>query len=984
VLCIVKPHLIIYTRAGCADCQAAKAFFEKHGVSYEERPIEDSRHRDELLRTYKRMAAPTIVIGDEVLTGFGANREKILSLLDLRQQAEGASSPAIDPVCEMEVDPRTAAGKSTWEGQDYYFCSVECKKAFDVNPAAYAARPKGQAPDSTTALQAEGRAGARQTDARIDLPISGMTCASCVTTVEKALSAAPGVSEAAVNLATERATVFYDPRKADLGDLARVIRGAGYALRIERLTLGIRGMSCASCVAAVERALRSVPGVTGAEVNLATEKATVEYLPGTADVANLERAVAEAGYSVLPQSGEGVGPGEDREWRAREEEISALRRKLAVSAVLSLLVLVGAFQDWVPFLSQIPHEAMSFVLFMLTTPVQFWAGGQFYRGLWGKFRRWSLDMNVLVAVGTSAAYFYSVAATFFPILFLAGGMKPEVYYDTAAVIVTLILFGRFLEARAKGRTSEAIRRLMDLRPLMARVVKGDREVDVPVEQVGVGDRIVVRPGERIPVDGIVRDGHSTVDESMLTGEAIPVEKARGDSVTGATLNRAGSFVFEALRVGRETVLFQIIRLVEEAQGSKAPAQRLADKIAGVFVPVVIGIAVLTFLIWFLFGPQPSLTIALLNFVAVLIIACPCALGLATPTAIMVGTGRGAESGVLIKGGESLELAHRITTVALDKTGTLTRGEPVVTDLIAAPGKQEDELLGFAAAAERRSEHPLGEAIVRAAAERGLTIPEATGFATVPGRGVLGEVAGKQVVLGNERFFKERKIPLESLAEKAANLGEDGKTPVFVAVDGAALGLIAAADTVKPHSREAVKGLHALGIEVAMITGDHLLPAQAVAKEVGIDRVLAGVLPQDKSAAVKRLQSERKVVGMVGDGINDAPALAQADVGIAIGTGTDVAMEASDITLIRDDLRGVVTAIELSRRTIRTIRWNLFWAFFYNVIGIPVAAGALYPFSHVLLNPMIASAAMAFSSVFVVTNSLRLRRFKPSYTRAPSS
>jgi Cu+-exporting ATPase len=667
------------------------------------------------------------------------------------------------------------------------------------------------------------------------------------------------------------------------------------------------------------------------------------------------------------------------------------------------------------------------VLLVLTTPVQFWVGAQFYRGAWAALKHKTSDMNTLIAVGTSAAYAYSLAMTVAPQFFQARGITPAVHYETAAVIITLILLGRLLEAIARGRTSEAMKRLMGLQAKTARVLHDGHEADIPVEEVGIGDLVIVRPGEKIPVDGVVREGASAVDESMLTGESIPVEKRSGDPVIGATLNKTGAFRFEATRVGRDTVLAQIVRLVEEAQGSKAPIQRLADQVASIFVPTVIGIALLTFAIWWAFGPSPAFLFAMLNFVAVLIIACPCALGLATPTAIMVGTGRGAELGILIRSGESLETAHRVRTVVLDKTGTLTKGEPVVTDVISyqpsavggQPGGADDEpraashdagvgcrmpgagmseprvasregegagrtlsasaadLLRLAASLERGSEHPLGEAIVRRAREEGLVLSEVEGFEAVPGHGVTGRVDGRNVLLGTVKFLAESGIEAGELASLTDDLAAQGKTAMLAAVDGRAAGVIAVADTLKTGSRPAVQALHRLGIEVAMLTGDNRRTAEAIAREAGIDRVLAEVLPEQKAAEIRRLQAEGKVVAMVGDGINDAPALAQADVGIAIGTGTDVAMEASDITLIRGDLSGVVTAIQLSKRTLRIIKQNLFWAFIYNILGIPVAAGILYPFLGILLDPMLGSAAMALSSVSVVSNSLRLRRFRPA-------
>jgi Cu+-exporting ATPase len=631
---------------------------------------------------------------------------------------------------------------------------------------------------------------------------------------------------------------------------------------------------------------------------------------------------------------------------------------------------------------------------LLTTPVVFYCGAQFYRGAFAAFRHRAADMNTLIAVGTGAAYVYSLLATAAPRFFatavaaqpmpgmagVAGRAMVPVYFEAASVIIALILLGRLLESRAKGRTGEAIRRLVGIQAKTARVVREDNgapnEFDIPVEEVVPGDLVIVRPGEKVPVDGVVRDGTSAVDESMLTGESLPVEKTPGDEVFGATINKTGAFRFEATKVGKDTALQQIVQLVQDAQGSKAPIARLADVISGIFTPIVLSIAVATFVVWFIAAPVESrFTMALVNFVAVLIIACPCALGLATPTAIMVGTGRGAENGVLIKGGESLETAYKLQTIVLDKTGTITKGEPSMTNVVPALGIGERDLLRIVASAERGSEHPIGGAIVRGATEQGVPLADARDFAAIPGHGIEATVDGRRLLLGNAKLLRDRGIAFADAEERAAELAQDGKTPVFAAVDGTFAGLIAVADPVKLESREAVAAMRRMGLEVVMMTGDNRRTANAVARHVGIERVLSEVLPEAKAREVKRLQQAHKLVGMVGDGINDAPALAQADVGIAIGTGTDVAIEASDITLIRGDLRGVVTAIALSRATIRTVKQNLFWAFIYNVIGIPIAAGLLYPFTGWLLSPIIASAAMSFSSVSVVTNSLRLRRFR---------
>jgi P-type Cu+ transporter len=837
---------------------------------------------------------------------------------------------------------------------------------------------------------------------RFDFGVRGMSCASCVAAIERALTALPGVRSASANLAAERGSVQYDPGTVTPAALVRAVAEAGFVPGIEKVTIPVNGISCASCVATIEGALREAPGVVSAMVNFATNVASVEFAPAMTTVADLRQTIREAGYEPLELKDGGSAA--DHEKAARIREVRALKRKLITGVVLTIPVVLGSMHHWFPWT---PTALRNFwVLLALTTPVQFWVGAQFYRGAWAALTHKTSDMNTLIAVGTSAAYAYSLAMTVAPQFFQARGITPAVHYETAAVIITLILLGRLLEAVARGRTSEAMKRLMGLQAKTARVLRDGHEADIPVEEVGIGDLVIVRPGEKIPVDGVVREGASAVDESMLTGESIPVEKRSGDPVIGATLNKTGTFRFEATRVGRDTVLAQIIRLVEEAQGSKAPIQRLADQVASIFVPTVIGIALLTFAIWWAFGPSPAFLFAMLNFVAVLIIACPCALGLATPTAIMVGTGKGAELGILIRSGESLETAHKVRTVVFDKTGTLTKGEPEVTDVISSrpsavssqPGGADDEpraasregegagrtldaraadLLRLAASLERGSEHPLGEAIVRRAREEGLPLSEAEGFEAVPGHGVRGSVDGRRVLLGNPRFIFESGIAVRQVVTLADTLAAQGKTVMVAAVDGQMAGVIAVADTLKEGSVPAVRALHRLGIEVVMITGDNRRTAAAIAEQAGIDRVLAEVLPEQKAAEIRRLQAEGKVVAMVGDGINDAPALAQADVGIAIGTGTDVAMEASDITLIRGDLTGVVTAIQLSKRTLRTIKQNLFWAFIYNILGIPVAAGILYPFLGILLDPMLGSAAMALSSVSVVSNSLRLRRFRPA-------
>jgi Cu+-exporting ATPase len=840
-------------------------------------------------------------------------------------------------------------------------------------------------------------AGARR---EVEFGVTGMTCASCVRRIEKALSKVEGVQEASVNLATERARVVYDPARASLAQLEAAVTKAGYGVRdvpaepapapqtpppagpgAGELLLPIEGMTCASCVRRVEKSLARVPGVREASVNLATERARVVFDPAVVAAGDLEAAVAKAGYRVgarpspapAPRAAAGPAPAEDavaRHDRERQREIDDLKRKslasLAVGLVMMALMYLPLGLDLM---------LLAPLLLIAATVVQFWAGAVFYQATWAAARHGSANMNTLVAMGTTVAYGYSAFVTLWPTLVARWGLPYHLYYETAVIIIALILMGRWLEARAKKATSAAIRALMGLQARTARVIRDGVERDVPIEEVEVGDLVRVRPGEKVPVDGVLTEGRSALDESMLTGESLPVDKGPGDEVIGATLNRTGSFVFRATRVGRDTTLAQIVRLVEEAQGSKAPMQRLADTVAGYFVPVVLVLAALTFAGWLLFGPAPALTFALTTTIAVLIIACPCALGLATPTAIMVGTGKAAELGILIRGGEALEQARKIDTIVLDKTGTLTRGKPAVVDVVAADGLPEPDLLRLAAAAEVGSEHPLGEAIVVRAREAGLELPKAEAFESVTGKGVRARVDGRDVLIGNRALMAQAGVPLNGLDARAEALARGGATPMYVAVGGRGAGLIAVADTLKPESREAVAQLKALGLEVWMLTGDNRATAEAIAREAGVDHVMAEVLPEQKADKVKALQAEGKVVAMVGDGINDAPALAQADLGIAIGTGTDVALAASDVTLVGGDLRNIVTAIALSRKTVGAIKQGLVWAFGYNILLIPVAMGALYPPFGVLLDPVLAAAAMAMSSVSVVTNALRLRGFR---------
>ena len=795
----------------------------------------------------------------------------------------------------------------------------------------------------------------------VNLKISGMSCAACSSRVERVLAKMSGINTVQVNLPLEIASVEYNEELISLADIIDKIKHIGFNVELDEVKLGIQGMNCAACSTRVERGLSKMPGVLHASVNLATEKASVQINPAEVDVSDVKRKISQLGYTPFEFGDEEANEEQGNDKRKQVIDRQRLNFLLAAGFSLPLFVMMLAMVFRWHWLMELPVFDPR-VQFIFATVVQFIPGWYFYKDAYGSLRGGGANMSVLVALGTSAAYFYSVAATF---LSDTLGIH-EVYYESSAIIITLVLLGKMLESQAKGRTSEAIRKLMGLRPKNATVIRNDVEQQIPIEEVMAGDVVVVRPGEKIPVDGIIIDGHSTVDESMLTGESVPVDKTTDDEVIGATINRLGTFKFKATKVGRDTALAQIIKVVEDAQGSKAPVQRMADTISAYFVPAVVGIAVITFLGWYFFGTNGDFTRAMINFTAVLVIACPCALGLATPTSIMVGTGKGAENGILIKGGEHLENTFRLNTVVLDKTGTITKGEPELTDSLTIGNISLEELLKLAAAAERPSEHPLAQAIVNGAKQRNINLPEPQHFQAIPGRGVVAEVEGKQVLIGTVTLMQTNNVEVANLKSQVHTLEEQGKTAMYVAVNNQATGILAVADTVKEHSRQAIKVLKEMGIEVWMITGDNERTAQAIAKEVGIENVLAEVLPEQKAEKVQQLKGLNKKVGMVGDGINDAPALVTADVGFAIGTGTDVAMEAADITLIGGNLMGIANSIKLSRATMKNIKQNLFWALIYNTVGIPVAALGF-------LSPILAGAAMAFSSVSVVSNALRLRK-----------
>ena len=818
---------------------------------------------------------------------------------------------------------------------------------------------------------------------KIVLQIGGMTCPHCPPAIENALKSIPGVCNARVNLANASASVDFDPTRAKVADLLHAVRAIGYSAGTAKVRIPIKYMHCSSCVVRIELALQLTPGVLSARASLATNAVDVEYQPEQTTFAELQHAIESAGHRVAepkpaktPEEQE-LSPEEV----AQREEYRALMRKFWFAAAVSIPVmglsypdLIPGLREWMPAGSETRRIVWA-LLGVLSVPVLLWSGSQFFTGMWDALKHRAANMHTLIAIGISAAFLYSIVAVAWPSLFPKMSLA-EVFWDVTDVVVALVTLGLALELKAKGRTSEAIKKLIGLQPKTARVVRDGREIDLPVEEVIVGDVVVVRPGDKVPVDGDVQEGSSSIDESMLTGESMPVDKQIGDEVMGGTINKTGSFKFKATKVGKDTALANIIRMVKDAQGSKAPIQRVVDAVSGYFVPAVMILAVLSFVAWYLFGPEPRIIYATIVLVTTLIIACPCALGLATPTSLTVGIGKGAENGILIRSGDALQTSQKLDSIILDKTGTITRGEPALTDVVVASGRKEEEILRLAASLERGSEHPLGEAIVKGTEARNVKLADAEGFTAIPGQGVSGRIDGHDILLGNAKLMRERNIVLGALVNHWEQLAGEGKTPMYVAIDGQPGGLVAVADTVKPDSKAAIETLTRLGIEVVMLTGDNERTAKAIARQVGIERVLAEVLPDGKAHEVQKLQLEGKTVGMVGDGINDAPALAQADVGFAIGTGTDVAIEASDVTLIKGSLQGVVTAIEISRATMRNVRQNLIGAFGYNALGIPVAMGVLYPFLGLLLSPIIAAAAMAFSSVTVVTNANRLRFFEP--------
>jgi P-type Cu+ transporter len=880
-----------------------------------------------------------------------------------------------DPVCGMKIDEKAAAAVRQFDGRAVYLCSEACVAKFDADPRRYGGGKPQDVGSATTGGRPE-----TQGLVRIELPILGMTCVKCVATVERALREVSGVARATVNLDQQRAFVTYDPAVTRLEHLTQALRQAGYQTGAST-TFRVQGIYCAGCIPQIEDALQRTPGVLAATLNPATEDVRVEYLPSVTDLKALRAAVTAAGPYTAVESPGPSPEAMDQEAAAQEREYRSLMRKWWFGAAVGVYTMILSYPWLIPGLrTWFPRGSPQLwyiwaVMGVLSLVVLAYSGNQFFIGMWQSLKRRSANMHTLIALGTGVAWVYSTVALLFPQLFPEQEMT-EVYYDVTVVVTALVVLGLAMELRAKGRTSEAIKKLIGLQAKTARVIRDGDERDLPVEEVLVGDIVVVRPGEKIPVDGMIIEGSSAVDESMITGESLPVEKRVDDEVIGATINKTGSFKFRATKVGKDTALANIIRMVQDAQGSKVPIQRIVDVVSGYFTPAVMILALVGFIIWYDFGPEPRLSYALIVAVTTLIIACPCALGMATPMSLTTGIGLGAQHGILIRSGEALQTAKGLQAIILDKTGTITHGKPALTDVVTTAGFAEADVLRLAAAVEKSSEHPLAAAIVDGGQSRGLDLPDADQFQAIPGHGVEATVEKRQVLLGNRKLMRDRDIPLDGLEQQATRLADDGKTPMYVAIDGHAAGIVAVADTVKEDSKVAIQALKQLGLEVVMITGDNERTANAIARQVGVERVMAEVLPQAKVFHVQKLQLEGKQVAMVGDGINDAPALAQADVGLAIGTGTDVAIEASDITLIKGSLRGVVLAMQISRATMHNVYQNLVGAFIYNSLGIPVALGALYPLVGMLLSPLMAAAAMSFSSVTVIANANRLKRFRP--------
>ncbi|CAG0971408.1 H+-transporting ATPase [Planctomycetaceae bacterium] len=877
-----------------------------------------------------------------------------------------------DPVCGMEIEPQATFATRQYKGQTWYFCSENCVKKFDAAPEQYAL----VVPSATTGVTDDAIG-----PVRIALPIGGLK-RSGGPALEKVIQAVPGVSKSTVNVKEGRIFVDYDPTRANVSDLLDAVRGAGFSPDGQSLRLKISGLYCAECVVKIEDALKAVPGVLNATMSAATNEVKVEYSPVIGDLNLLTTAVESAGPYTATRAAEASEPEIDKEAQATEKEYRALMRKWWFAAAIGVPTMILSYPWLFPVLRDVfprGSDNLRYIWYAMgvgSLAVLVYSGNQFFVGMWQGLKHRSANMHTLIAVGTGVAWIYSTIALLFPQIFPSSEFT-DVYYDVTVVVTALVVLGLAMELKAKGRTSEAIKKLIGLQAKTARVLRAGQEVDVPVEEVLVNEIVIVRPGEKVPVDGEVIEGQSAVDESMITGESLPVSKKVGDEVIGATINKTGSFKFRATKVGKDTALSNIIRLVQDAQGSKVPIQRIVDRVSAYFTPTVMILAIVGFVVWYDFGPIPPLAYALIVAVTTLIIACPCALGMATPMSLTTGIGLGAQNGILIRSGDALQAAEKLNAIILDKTGTITIGKPSLTDIVLAPNQKEDDVLRLAASVEKSSEHPLALAIVEGAQARGLKLSDVQTFEAIPGHGVSATVEGRHVLIGNLKLMTREGLALGTLEEKSKALADDGKTPMYVALDGKAAGIIAVADTVKEDSKAAIAAMKKMGLEVVMITGDNERTAKAIARQVGVDRVLAEVLPQDKAFNVQKLQLEGKKVAMVGDGINDAPALAQADIGLAIGTGTDVAIEASDITLIKGSLMGVVTAIQISRATMRNVYQNLFGAFVYNSLGLPIALGVLYPFLGILLSPLLAALAMSFSSVTVISNANRLKRFKPA-------